>query len=92
MATDSATSPRARKVITLDAVPPGQQPTRITPTATSGGNCSPLASNHASPGMMMNWPSTPMTTSMGRLATSLKSSLDSVRPMPNMIRPSSGTM
>ena len=36
-ATDKATLPRAKKVITLEAVPPGQQPTKITPTATSAG-------------------------------------------------------
>ena len=36
MATDSARSPRASQVITLEEVPLGQQPTRITPTAISG--------------------------------------------------------
>ena len=36
-ATESATLPRARKVITLEAVPPGQAPTSTTPMATSGG-------------------------------------------------------
>ena len=36
--TESATSPRAKKVITFEAVPPGQQPTSITPTASSGGS------------------------------------------------------
>ena len=37
MATDSARSPLASQVMTLDAVPLGQQPTRMTPTAISGG-------------------------------------------------------
>jgi len=37
MATDNARSPRASQVMTLDEVPLGQQPTRITPTAISGG-------------------------------------------------------
>ena len=37
--TDRAVSPRARNVITFEDVPPGQQPTRITPTATSAGSC-----------------------------------------------------
>ncbi|CFN82497.1 Uncharacterised protein [Bordetella pertussis] len=41
---------------------------------------------------MMNWPSTPISTSRGRCSTSRKSSFDRVRPMPNMIRPSRGTM
>ena len=40
MVTERATSPRARKVTTLDAVPPGQQPRSIRPTATSGGRSS----------------------------------------------------
>ena len=35
--TDRARSPFAKKVITLDAVPPGQHPTSITPTARPGG-------------------------------------------------------
>ena len=35
--TDSATSPFARYVTTFEAVPPGAQPTRMTPTAISGG-------------------------------------------------------
>src|SRR5699024_5480465 len=36
--TDRAVFPLAKNVITFDAVPPGQQPTKITPTATSAGN------------------------------------------------------
>ena len=36
--TDKGTSPFAIYVITLLAVPPGQQPTNITPIAMSGGN------------------------------------------------------
>ena len=35
--TDRGTSPLAMYVITLLAVPPGQQPTNITPMAISGG-------------------------------------------------------
>ena len=42
--TESATSPRARKVITFEAVPPGQQPTSITPTAMSGGRSKAMQS------------------------------------------------
>ena len=36
--TDSVKSPFAKYVITLEAVPPGQHPTNITPTAKSGGS------------------------------------------------------
>ena len=39
-ATDNATLPRARKVITFEAVPPGHAPTKITPAASAGGSCS----------------------------------------------------
>ena len=35
--TDKATSPFAKYETTLDAVPPGQVPTKITPIANSGG-------------------------------------------------------
>ncbi|OKN71614.1 hypothetical protein AM469_006488 [Pseudomonas aeruginosa] len=92
IATDRATSPRDSQVITLEAVPPGQQPTRITPTAISAGNCNRRQSSQARPGMMTNWASTPISTRMWCRATSRKSSPLSVRPMPNITRPSSGAM
>ena len=50
--TDSATSPRARYVTTLDAVPLGAQPTRMTPAANCGDSPSPWAMSHPSPGMI----------------------------------------
>ena len=37
-ATDKAVLPLARKVMTFDEVPPGQQPTKMTPIAKSGGS------------------------------------------------------
>src|SRR5699024_2247535 len=37
IATDKATFPLAKNVMTFEAVPPGQQPTRMTPSAISGG-------------------------------------------------------
>jgi hypothetical protein len=76
----------------LDAVPPGQQPTRITPAATSGDIGITVVRSTASSGMMMNWPSTPIATSKGRFATSEKSFAEIVRPMPNMMMPSSTTI
>ncbi|MGX1163031.1 hypothetical protein RKD54_003940 [Pseudarthrobacter sp. SLBN-100] len=51
-ATERATSPLARKAITLDAVPDGAQPTRIRPTASSGSRCRAAAINHPAPGMI----------------------------------------
>ena len=60
--TDSATSARAIRLTTLLAVPPGQQPTRITPTAISGGRLSTWHSNQANPGMITNCATTPKAT------------------------------
>ncbi|MNE90142.1 hypothetical protein D3C80_1876240 [compost metagenome] len=53
-ATESATSPFDRYVMTFDDVPPGQQPTRMTPAATSGGMGMIIVRPTASSGMMMN--------------------------------------
>lgn len=90
--TDSATSPRARYVMTFDDVPPGQVPTRMTPAASSGGRPKPLASSHARPGMIVNWARAPTKTSFGRWKTRRKSRRRSVVPMPNMTMPSSSAM
>lgn len=40
ISTDKATFARAMYVTTFDAVPPGQHPTRISPTASGVGNAS----------------------------------------------------
>src|SRR3546814_19730597 len=48
--TAKARSPRANQVMTLEDVPLGQQPTRITPTAISGGRLNAWQSNPATPG------------------------------------------
>ncbi|MCY1179339.1 hypothetical protein D9M73_197330 [compost metagenome] len=92
MATDNARSPLASQVMTLEDVPPGQQPTRITPTAIWAGKAKAWHSNQAMPGMMTNCATTPRATRQGWRDTSAKSSSLRVRPMPNMIRPSNGTM
>src|SRR5688500_3715181 len=52
IATDKATSPLARYETTLEAVPPGQQPTRITPAASAGGSPNAAATNQPRNGMM----------------------------------------
>ncbi len=87
MVTESGTSPFARKLMTFDEVPPGQQPTRITPAAISGGSESALQRIQAVTGMITNCPMTPIRTSSGRLNTSEKSPGFRVRPMPNMTTP-----
>src|SRR5690606_27266669 len=71
--------------MTLDDVPPGQQPTRITPAATSGGIGMMRVSNTAKKGMMRNWPSKPSAKSKRHLTTTRKSTIDKGRPIPNMM-------
>src|SRR5690606_8986969 len=59
MDTDSGTSPLARYVITLEAVPPGTHPTNTTPTASSGGNRKKYANKNPSKGIIVNCTRTP---------------------------------
>src|SRR5690625_3678951 len=89
MATDKATFPLDKNVMTFDDVPPGQQPTRMTPAATSGGNLNPTASPNAISGIIINCLRTPIATFFGWLKNSLKSSNDMIIPIPNIITPSS---
>ena len=89
MPTESATSPLDRYVITLEDVPPGQQPTRMTPTASSVGSWKMVTSRNASSGMMMNWEQMPTITALGLVKTTLKSESLSVMPMPNITMPRS---
>ena len=78
--------------MTLEAVPPGQHPTSMTPMASSGGRWNAFAKSQARAGMTMNCARQPMMTSLGRLNTTLKSLGLSVRPMPNITSPSKGLM
>ena len=78
--------------MTLLAVPPGQHPTRITPSASSSGSDSSLQSSHASEGMMRNCASSPTRISFGCCKTGLKSAGRSVSPIPNITTPSIGVM
>lgn len=85
MVTDRAVSAFARYDTTLDAVPPGAQPTRIRPAARSGVSPSSLAIAQPSSGMIAYWATTPIRIGSGRVSTSLKSGSVRVRPMPNMM-------
>ena len=76
--------------MTLEEVPPGQQPTSMTPTASSVGSWKTRHSTQAISGMMMNWDRMPVITAFGLVNTTLKSPSLSVMPMPNMTMPSSG--
>ena len=83
--TERATSARAIAVTTFDAVPPGQQATRIRPTASGGARSVSVATVQPASGMMRNWPKNPAATVAGREATRAKSATVRVIPIPNMI-------
>lgn len=88
--TESARSPFAKYVITLDAVPPGQHPTRITPIARSSGSEKILTRIQAIVGIIVNWARQPKRISSGLLRIMLKSAGVRVRPIPNIITPNKG--
>ena len=85
--TESATSPPAIYVITLLAVPPGQQPTRITPSASSVGSFKIIQRVQAISGMIVYCDTNPISTSFGLENTTLKSSIRIVSPIPNIATP-----
>jgi hypothetical protein len=78
---DSAESPRDRYVITFEATPDGQHPTRISPTASGVGKESRCAIPNATNGMIKYRKSTPQNTSNGRVKTNRKSSNETVNPI-----------
>ena len=83
--------------MTLEAVPPGTQPSSTRPTAIwaqASGPPTPvtlrsLATSQPKPAMHTYWLQMPTSTSPGRRRIRAKSSARSVRPMPNMMTPSS---
>ena len=83
--TDKATSPLDKYVITLLDVPPGQVPTRITPTVRAGSRLKTLHNMKAIAGIIVNCAMHPIITSLGLVNISLKSSSFNVRPIPNII-------
>ncbi len=85
IATESATSPRARKTTTFEAVPPGQAPTRMTPRARSFGSPRPRARSHPPIGMTRYCRTTPMIKGLPAERRLFRSSPVSVSPIPSMI-------
>src|SRR5690625_717261 len=85
---DNAVFPFAKYVITFEAVQPGQQPTKITPTAISGGNLNTVARPKAIAGIIVYCTTTPNRTLFGAFTTRLKSSVVNVKPIPNIMIPS----
>ena len=73
----------------FEAVPPGVQPTRMTPAAMSGGRFNTQLTNTAIAGMATYWAATPSSTGRGLVSTSWKSLGFRVSPMANMITPRS---
>ena len=87
MSTERATSAPAMRETRFEAVPPGEQPTRVSPRNRFGVRLNVLAERSAPRGMAENWVSTPNATMAGSEATLLKSDVVSVMPIPTMINP-----
>ena len=85
--TDSATLALDRKATTFEAVPPGQQETRINPTAISRGRFINITIIHPKKGIITNWRVTPHINAAGKRKTLLKSLKVKVNPIPNIINP-----
>ena len=78
--------------MTFDAVPPGQQATRMSPSASPVSKPKARASDQPISGMMANWAITPNPMSFGARITPAKSLKRRVSPMPSMITPSPTSM
>ncbi len=88
ISTESGRFPPARWVMTFEAVPPGQQATRIRPTAIGGERPIHPATAQPASGMMTNWAAMPSSAIHGVLSASRKSAKRRVNPMPSMMMPS----
>lgn len=66
--TESATSPRAMNATMFDAVPPGQQATRMKPTANPFSSYIACAMARPDSGMTMNCSPVPIATGRGSRA------------------------
>ena len=70
--TENATSPPQRYDMILDDTPPGQQPTRMSPSAMPAGRCSTFVSANARNGIIRYCASAPTQISNGLCARILK--------------------
>ena len=89
---ESAKLARAKKAITLEATPLGEQPTRMMPAAIAGSRWVKRASKNPKRGMITNWLPTPISTPLGFFMTSTKSPIPIEVPIPNMMTCMSGMM
>ena len=82
--TDNATSPCAKKLITLEDVPPGHVPTNTKPTNNASSILNNFPNTNANNGIIVNCDKHPMITFLGCLNTITKSSGFIVSPIPNI--------
>ena len=92
MVIDNAKFALARKEITFEAIPFGEQPIRMIPAAISGGKPLNLASVKPSKGIIIKWLPTPINTPFGIFITPAKSLSPIDVPMPNIITCKSGVI
>ena len=71
----------------LEDTPPGQQPTRISPTVSPGERRSACAIDQASRGITVNCARAPTAIASGLRARMAKSRPESVRPIESMMTP-----
>jgi hypothetical protein len=83
--TDSAVSPRARWVMRFAVVPPGEAPSRTSPTASTGSRLNTSATPNASSGLSTSRFARPMRTPRGCVKIRRKSSMVSDNPRLIMI-------
>lgn len=73
--TENATSPPQRYDMILDDTPPGQQPTRMSPSAMPAGRCSTFVSANARNGIIRYCANAPTQISNGLCARILNPAL-----------------
>jgi len=71
----------------FDETPPGQHPTKISPSPIASGSASALVIPNAKNGIIRYWAIAPTQISKGLFAKILKSCAVNVSPMLNMIIP-----
>ena len=88
---DKARSPLAKYVITFDAVPPAQLPTKTKPAVSWLESWSAYAKSIAIRGIRKNWRETPIKTVAGFFLIRKKSCLLRVKPIRNITEASRNT-
>jgi hypothetical protein len=84
---DSPVLPFARWVMMLEMFPPGQQATRIIPSAMDGAGSSTRVSRNVPAGRSRNCAPMPISGAFGRRSTSRRSATLTSSATPNMISP-----